>query len=379
LNPFQAPLLQRAGPSHVRFCGRKLLFFSGCDYFRLSRHPRVLRALKSGLRRFGLTVSASRITTGNHAAYLQLEGALADFFGAETSLLVSAGYLANMAAAQALAGVFSHAFIDQRAHPALIDAAGFLGSQLVRFQHRDPRDLVRQAKRTLAPRDSLILTDGMFAQDGAIAPLNVYRALLPHSTLLVDDSHAAGLLGKEGRGTPELLGIGRLRVIQTIALSKAFGGFGGAILGPLQLRNAMVERSFAFLGSTALPLPLVSAALESIRLLGPGGGLREGLAQNTRHLACQLERAGFSPLERQSPILVISPRTRNLTGKLRQHLLRCGIYPSFTRYPGGPPEGAFRFVISSAHTVAQLDQLAGALSLALELGWIDQERIGAGA
>src|SRR6185436_19832805 len=130
--------LQQIDRTYVLHRGRRLSYFAGCDYFRLSSHPEVLRALRDGLDRFGLNVSASRKTTGNHALYGQLEHKLAEFFGVEAAVLVSNGYMTNLAVAQALAGEFTHALIDERSHGCLFDAAKLLDCSLLSFKHRDP-------------------------------------------------------------------------------------------------------------------------------------------------------------------------------------------------------------------------------------------------
>src|SRR5580704_4636697 len=118
--------LQFVGPNEVRWRKRKLLYFSGCDYFRLARDPRLAAAMRSGLTRHGLNVAASRITTGNQEIYHQLETELARFFKAESAVLLPDGYLAPLAAARALAGEFTHALVDEMAHAALSDAARLL-------------------------------------------------------------------------------------------------------------------------------------------------------------------------------------------------------------------------------------------------------------
>src|SRR5258706_10980998 len=111
--------LQQIARTYVRLGRRKLSYFSGCDYFRLASHPSVLKAVQTGVKRYGLNVAASRLTSGNHVLYEKLEGSLAAFFDAETALLVSTGYLTNLVVAQALARTFSHALLDERAHPSL--------------------------------------------------------------------------------------------------------------------------------------------------------------------------------------------------------------------------------------------------------------------
>src|SRR5262245_40020575 len=154
--------LQQVDRTFVLSRGRKLSYFGGCDYFRLSSHPAVRKAVQDGLKQFGLNVAASRLTTGNHELYEKLERQIADFFGAETAVLVSSGYVANVAAAQALAGNFSHLLIDERAHGSLLDAASFFDCPIVRFKHRDPVHLERTLARLGRTVRPLLLTEGMF-------------------------------------------------------------------------------------------------------------------------------------------------------------------------------------------------------------------------
>ena len=235
--------------------GRKLSYFGGCDYFRLSSHPAVLAALREGLDQFGLNVAASRKTTGNHPLYEKLEAALAVFFGVDAAVLVSNGYLANLVAAQALAGEFTHALIDERAHSSLFDAAALVSCPLLPFKHRDATDARRAAQSAGRRAKLLLLTDGLFAHSGQVAPLGDYLRLVPrNSVLLVDDAHGAGTLGRHGRGTVELLGVPAERIVQTVTLSKAFGVYGGAVLGTRRLRDRIISRSRLFTGNTPPPV-----------------------------------------------------------------------------------------------------------------------------
>src|SRR5436190_7608726 len=209
--------LQQVDRTYVRFRGRKLSYFAGCDYFRMSSHPKVIKAFKATADSCGLNVAASRMTTGNHFLYTQLESALAEFFGAREALVVSNGYLSNLIATSALAGNFSHALLDEQAHPSLCDAARFLDCPTLKFRHRDPEYLARTVNRCGRISKLILLTDGLFAHNGSVAPLSEYLDVLPEDGLiLVDDAHAAGVLGKRGRGSVENAGINRRRIIQTI-------------------------------------------------------------------------------------------------------------------------------------------------------------------
>lgn len=356
--------LQQLDRNFVRWRGRKLVYFSGCDYFRLARHPAVLRAAADGLKTFGLNVAASRLTTGHHKIYEKLERQLADFFAAEDALLVSNGYMTNMVVAQALAGIFSHALVDERAHPALLDAASQLNCPVLKFKHRDADDFARAIARCGRGARPIVLTDGMFSHDGSVAPLKAYLKILPRDGwLLVDDAHGAGVLGKTGKGTLEHEKVCRRQIIQCVTLSKAFGVYGGVVLGPRELRRKIFERSRSFIGSTPLPPPLANAALQAVKLLGRHGKkLRLCLNQNAAYVKAALRAAGWKIPETPGPIIPVHAKTESEARALKKHLLAAGIYPPFLKYPGGGANGCFRFVISSGHRRAQLDRLIAALA-----------------
>ncbi len=354
--------LQQVDRTYVRHEGKKLSYFAGCDYFRLASHPKVLRAAEVGLKKFGLNVAASRLTTGNHELFGQLESAMASFFGAEAAVLVSNGYVTNLVAAQAIAGDFTHVLIDEKAHPSLKDAALILGGTIVTFRHCDPLDLSRQIAILPKIAKVILLTDGMFSHAGAIAPLRKYFEALPRNALvLLDDAHAAGTLGKTGKGTMELEGVPRERVIQSITLSKAFGCYGGAILCSREMRERIISRSRMFVGNTPLPLPLANAALTSVQILKTDKGLRRRLNENVARVRKELRKKGLVVDESISPILAIIPKNDADALRIKTSCLKNRVFPSFIKYPGGPESGYFRFVIASEHTNAQLRALIASL------------------
>ncbi len=354
--------LQQLDGTYVRFRGRKLSYFSGCDYFRLASHPRVVAALQAGVRKYGLNVAASRLTTGNHILYRRLEHSLAKFFHAPSALLTPTGYMSNLVVAQALAGNFSHALIDAESHPSLSDAARFLDCPVLRFEHQNTEALARSVRRCGAGARLILFTEGLFSRDGSVAPLAEYLRRLPKDAwMLVDDAHGAGVLGPAGQGSLEHAGVQRLRIIQTITLSKAFGAYGGAILGTAALRQKILGRSQLFVGSTPLPLPLANAALQGIQVLKSDRTLRKRLAANLMYVRKGLCGSNFGPIETPGPIITILPKDTKPIRQLKRQLLRAGIFPSFIKYPSGPASGYFRFAISSEHTRHQLDSLISVL------------------
>ena len=342
--------LQQIDRTCVLWRGRKLSYFAGCDYLRLSSHPAVLAAVHSSLDEFGLNVAASRKTTGNHQIYHHLETAVRKFFASEAAVTTSTGYFTNIIAAQGLRGSIDHVLIDERAHASLRDAAQFLSCPITEFKHRDARDLKKKCTPLRAKRLAL-LTDGMFAHDGSIAPLAEYREAIGNSTLFwVDDAHAGGILGRNGRGTIELARLSRQNLLQTVTFSKAFGSYGGAILCSRSLANKIQNKSCAVAGNTPLPLPLACATMTALQLCD--AVLRQKLFKNIAQFWNVLGKLPDAPL---TPIIPLSVKN---SAALSRKLLAAEIFPPWIKYAGGPSSGYFRFALSSEHSSEQIERLA---------------------
>ena len=360
MNSIPEPL-QQVERTYVLRRGRKLSYFAGCDYHRLSSHPVVLRAAAEAVSKYGLNVAASRMTTGNHLLYGKLESALEDFFGAESATLASNGYQPNLMVAQALKGNFSHALLDERAHGCLADASQMLDCPVIRFRHRDPSHLAQILKR-LGNVSPLLLTDGVFAYNGAIAPIPDYLDLMPKAgMILIDDAHGAGVIGKSGRGSPEFHNVSRKRIIQTMTLSKAFGVYGGAVLGAKRLRQNILDKSNLFSGNTPLPLPLAHAACESLKLLQKKPSLLRSLRKNIDLVRSHLGLNCTLPGGNQNPIIAVICQNSWEVRKIKQILENAQIHAPFIHYPGGPRHGYFRFALSGSHEPSQLENLIDVL------------------
>lgn len=209
----------------------------------------------------------------------------------------------------------------------------------------------------------IILTDGMFAHDGSVAPLSDYlKVLPPQGKILVDDAHGAGVLGTAGRGSLEHEGASRKRIIQCATLSKAFGVYGGVVLCTRSLREQIITRSHIFAGATPLPLPLAGAAIAALNHLRSQSARRDKLSRNVAYFRSQLHHSGWNILETPGPIVRLPLMSAAAAAVLKKRLLAAGIYPPFLKYGKASAAGYFRFVISSEHTRAQLDKLASVLT-----------------
>lgn len=354
--------LQQIDRTWVHWRGRSLVYFGGCDYHRLSSHPQLIAAFQVGLES-GLSVSASRLTTGNHRIYVDLETALARFFRAKAAVLLPTGYVTNLAVAEGLAGRFANVLLEERAHASLTHAAAQFGCPVSRFSVGRLNELHRLTDWLKRQGRLIVLTDGLFSHDGSVAPLKGILAAVPQDALvLVDDAHGGGVIGRQGRGTPEFTGVDRKRVIQTITLSKAFGVSGGAVLCDRALAGQIVNRSPAFGAATPMPLPLAQAALESVELLRREPGFLERLVQNTAWVKQALSGRDWPSLQTPGPVLAMTPQNPAQAARVRRSLLKHGVFPSLIRYGSGPPSGYYRFAIASEHSREQLERLVAALA-----------------
>jgi len=333
--------------------------FSGCDYFRLGSNQEYVNSTGHRGDAIKFTVAASRKTTGNHPLYEQIEGGFRRFFEADSVLIVPTGFLAPLIAAQALKGVFSHVLIDSQAHPALWLAAREIGAEIVSFEHCNADNIRRIMETERSIRRLIVMTDGIFSIDGRIAPLKDYLQILPDTALiLVDDAHGAGVLGESGQGTVEHFRLGRNRTVQTASLAKAFGAYGGLIIGAREIIDAIWSRSSAFAGTTPLPLPVVAACKRSLSIMRKHGSvLRKRLQENIAYVKKALVAGGLPIGLDPTPIFRIVPTSDQEARRLCQKLRRSGIKPPFIAYPGGPITGFFRFAISSEHSQSELDRL----------------------
>ena len=360
----EPPPLRQFSPTEVEFRGRRLTYFGGSDYFRLSWHGQVRAAVAQAAAEEGHDVAASRMTTGNHPLYAELERSLARFFGFPAALITASGYSAPLTAAQAMSGLVTHAIVDERAHSCLKDAARLLGVATVFFPHHGVAGL-KQALQTCGKQAKpLVLTDGLSPLEGTAPPLAEYLAVLPpDGWLLLDDAHGVGTLGRRGRGVIDGLARRDPRVLLTLTMSKALGTYGGAVLGPKWLRERALTQSGMHSGSTPLPPPLAAGALASLELLRAGGTeWRTRLQANARGVKESFCANRPDWLARPGPTFSVALRDVQRQKHFRGKLLSSGIYPTLIRYRNGPADAFFRFAISSEHSVAQLAALGNVLA-----------------
>lgn len=345
--------------------GRRLINFSSNNYLGLANDARLKDAAIEAIERYGTGSGASRLITGSMQLHERLEAALAQFKGVEAALLFNSGYHANIGVIPLLADQGDEIFSDALNHASLIDGARLARAEVKVYRHLDTNHLATQLKASRA-RKKLIITDTVFSMDGDLCPLDQIISLAEthDAWVLVDEAHATGVFGETGRGVVEHFGIESRhpRLIQMGTLGKALGSFGAYICGSRSLRGALINKSRAFIYTTALP-PAVAAsslaALEIIRtepdhkarLWGHAAYFLKKLTELVRELDL-----GMVVAPSQSPIIPLIIGKEDKTMRISQTLFEHGIWAQGIR-PPTVPEGTsrIRFTLIASHTLAHLD------------------------
>ncbi len=368
---------QLQGPqgAAIRVGGREVINFCANNYLGLANHPAIVEAAHEGLRRYGYGVASVRFICGTQEIHKQLEAAIARFLGKDDAILYVACWDANGGLFETILGDEDAILSDELNHASIIDGIRLCKAQRVRYRNGDMAELEKGLKETRDCRLRLIATDGVFSMDGSLAKLPEICDLADKydAIVMVDDSHATGILGPTGRGTAEHLGVLDRVDIITSTLGKALGGAaGGFTCARAEVVELLRQRSRPYLFSNALPPPIVMAALKALELVGQSGDLRDRLHANAARLRSGLEKAGFTVKPGSHPILPVMLGDAALATRMADRLLERGIYVIGFSYPVVPQgQARIRIQVSAAHTPEQLDRaIAAFTAVGKELGVI---------
>jgi glycine C-acetyltransferase len=368
---------QLQGPqgAAIRVGNREVINFCANNYLGLANHPAVVEAAHEGLRRYGYGLASVRFICGTQDLHKQLEGAISRFFGNGDAILYTSCFDANGGLFETLLGEEDAVLTDELNHASIIDGIRLCKAKRIRYRHSDMGELEQGLKDAAGCRLRLIATDGVFSMDGDMARLPEICELAERydAAVMVDDSHATGLLGPGGRGTPEHLGVLDRVDILTSTLGKALGGAaGGFTWAGAEVVEFLRQRSRPYLFSNALPPMITMAALKALELIATSGNLRDRLHANAKHLRAALESAGFTLKPGQHPILPVMLGEAALATQMADKLLQRGIYVIGFSYPVVPQgQARIRIQVSAAHTPEQLERAAQAFKdVGKELGLI---------
>jgi glycine C-acetyltransferase len=352
--------------------GREAWLFAGSNYLDLASHPEVAEAAAEAARSVGCAAGGSRLINGNLTQHEALEAELAAFLDCDAALAFSTGYMANVGVIPALVGEGDVVVSDALNHASIIDGCRLSRAAVRVFPHADPDGLER-ALREVASRDRRVLValDGVYSMDGDVAPL---RELVPlarsfGALVLVDDAHGTGVLGREGRGTPEQLGVERGIDVLVGTLGKALGSFGAFVAGGAALRELLVNTARSFIFSCALAPPQVAAARAALRLVQREPWRRARLLANAERLRARLARLGISTAASSTHIVPVVIGDNARTMEVCERLLDRGFYAQGIRHPSVPTGTArLRITPMATHPEQVIDDLADAVAEELARG-----------
>lgn len=343
--------------------GVDLVAFTGTNYLGLAGDPRLVDAARDALETFGTSASASPVTTGRLAPHVALEGETAAFLGAEASLSLPAGFLANLAAVEVLDDAVDHWLHDANAHPSIAVALRQSSKPVEAYRHRDADD----ARRLAGARDGRagVITDAVFAVDGAIAPVaDLLDAIGDDGVLVVDEAHALGTIGARGRGVFEHADADAdaSRVCRTGVYSKAIGAHGGFVAGSHALCDAVRDRSHAYRASTALPPALAVAARTALAIVDAEPERVERLRTNVMRVHAACGRVGIDTGGSPVPIFAVdAARAAQVDACGRAH----GVFLAPFVYPAADRGELVRWTVRADHRPEHIAWLAAALADAL--------------
>jgi 8-amino-7-oxononanoate synthase len=353
-----------------RASGSDVLDLASNDYLGLARDPRVTAAAGTAAHEWGAGSTGSRLVTGTTALHAELEAELADFCRAPAALVFSSGYLANLGVLTALGGRDVAIISDAANHASLIDGCRLSGSAVTVVAHRDVAAVDNALARAAAP-DRIVVTDAVFSVDGDLAPLAELHAVARArgALLVVDEAHALGVVGPDGRGAVEAAGLAEEPdVVRTVVLSKALGAQGGAVVGAPEVVELLVSTARSFIFDTGLAPASAGAALAALRVLRAEPERAAAVRANAAALAALVRELGIDaarPAAAVVPAVVGDPLH---AVRAAATCLEAGVRVGCFRPPSVPAgRSCLRLTARATLTEQDLARAAGALAAALRM------------
>jgi len=342
-----------SGDSVVNFCAN--------NYLGLANHPTLVEAAKAGLDNHGFGMASVRFICGTQNIHKTLEAKLSEFLGMQDTILYSSCFDANAGLFETILGAEDAIISDALNHASIIDGVRLCKAKRFRYANNDMTELETQliAANEAGARFKLIATDGVFSMDGVIANLNGICDLADKygAMVMVDDSHAVGFVGEQGRGTHEYCDVMDRVDIITGTLGKAMGGAsGGFTSGKKEVIEWLRQRSRPYLFSNSLAPAIVSASIEVLDLLAAGEDLRNALKRNSAHFRSRMSDAGFTLSGADHAIIPVMLGDAALAADMAARMLEAGIYVVGFSFPVVPKgQARIRTQMSAAHSIEQID------------------------
>ncbi|MFM5816337.1 glycine C-acetyltransferase [Aeromonas dhakensis] len=373
----QERVITSAQQARIAVGGEQVLNLCANNYLGLANHPDLIEAAHQGLDSHGFGMASVRFICGTQDQHKALEQKLSAFLGTEDTILYSSCFDANGGLFETLFGAEDAIISDALNHASIIDGVRLCKAKRYRYANNDMAELEAQLKQADADgaRFKLIATDGVFSMDGVIADLKSICDLADKydALVMVDDSHAVGFIGENGRGTHEYCGVMERVDIITGTLGKALGGAsGGYTSGKKEVIDWLRQRSRPYLFSNSLAPSIVAATIKVIDMLADGHDLRARLKENSQYFRERMSAAGFTLAGADHAIIPVMLGDAKLAAEMASRMLAAGIYVVGFSFPVVPKgQARIRTQMSAAHTREQLDQAIDAfIRIGRELGII---------
>jgi len=353
----QIPWIEGPVGPRVRMGGREVILLCSNDYLGISQSPALAKAAKEAMEKWGCGAPASRSIAGSLGIHRELEEELAQLKGTSSALLFSTGYMANIGLLTTLLREGDLILSDELNHASIVDGCRLSRAEVWIYRHRDMDHLAELLRRS-NHRRRLIVTDGVFSMEGDIAPLREIKELAGRydAFVMLDDAHATGVLGREGRGTAEHFGLLGQIEVQMGTLGKALGVMGAFVAGERVLIDYLINRCRPFMYTTSPPPPLVAMSKAALKVMREEGWRRERLWENTRRLREGLRELGFR-VRGETPIVPVLIGDNRLVMEASRRLLELGVFVQGIR-PPTVPEGAsrLRVSVSASHGDQEIEE-----------------------
>ncbi|MDY0343677.1 MAG: pyridoxal phosphate-dependent aminotransferase family protein [Lentimicrobium sp.] len=355
--PYYHPI-ESGQDAEVLINGKKVLMFGSNSYLGLTNHPKLIEAAKDALDKYGTGASGSRLMNGNLDLHEELEASLAEFTGKPASVVFSTGFQTNLGTISALTGRNDFIVMDEKNHASIIEGSRLSYAKSFKFRHNDMASLEENLQKTDSGQIVLIVVDGVFSMEGDIAPLDeICRLAEKYSaSVMVDDAHALGVLGKDGAGTASHFNVTDKMDLIMGTFSKSLASLGGFVAGDVDTINFLKHTARSLLFSAGIPPASAAVALKALQIIKEEPERREKLWENTNYARHRLQRYGFDIGESQTPIIPIFIGDDQNTFTIATLLMAQGVYVNPIVHPAiGKDEAMLRFSLMSTHTRDQID------------------------
>lgn len=354
--------------------GKEVINLSSNNYLGLTTHPKLREAALRAVEEYGVGTAAVRTIIGTMSLHEELEERVARFKHTEATLTFQSGFTSNVGIIQSLMEEGDAIISDELNHASIIDGIRLSKASRHIYKHADMNSLEEKLKEAQNARTKLVITDGVFSMDGDIAPLREIVELAERygAASYVDDAHASGVLGRNGRGSVDHFDLNGRVDIQVGTFSKAIGAQGGYVAGIQPLRDFLIHKARPFLFSNALPPSVIASCLAAIDVLESEPELLDRLWENTRYFKGKLKALGFDIGQSETPITPVIAGKGELAMRLSDRLFEEGVFAQGIGYPTVPEaRSRVRTIVTAAHTQENIDTALGVFEkVGRELGII---------